>query len=68
MIGRFDLSPEVRASLPDFVLHPGVLDSAFQLFIPLLKQHAQEYEGLAFVPTQVGRIQVAVEHQAAAQY
>lgn len=63
VIGRFDLSPEVSASLPDFVLHPGVLDSAFQLFIPLLKQHAQDYEGLAFVPTQVGRIQVAVEHQ-----
>ncbi|RAU19166.1 polyketide synthase [Nitrincola tibetensis] len=63
VIGRFELSPEVKASLPDFVLHPGVLDSAFQLFIPLLKQHAQDYDGLAFVPTQVGRIQVAVEHQ-----
>ncbi|QTF91803.1 beta-ketoacyl synthase N-terminal-like domain-containing protein, partial [Halomonas sp. BM-2019] len=42
-------------------LHPGILDSAFQLFIPLLAREAvasgQEDAGLAFVPVRIGRLQ-----------
>ncbi|BBI73429.2 hypothetical protein HAALTHF_29890n [Vreelandella aquamarina] len=44
-------------------VHPGILDSAFQMFIPLLAlaQHSEFAAQLAFVPVRVGRIQVNAE-------
>lgn len=42
------------------LIHPGVLDSAFQLFIPLIAQ--REQRDMGYVPVQVGRIQLALKH------
>lgn len=61
VLARFALTPEMAAQDADFHLHPGVLDSAFQLFIPLLgilKGQAAASDGMAFVPVRVGRLQV----------
>ncbi|MGO2880389.1 MAG: type I polyketide synthase, partial [Halomonas sp.] len=61
VIGAIDLSSNVQAQLATLHLHPGILDSAFQMFIPLLAQHSEFAAQLAFVPVRVGRIQVNLE-------
>ncbi len=58
VIGEIALSDEVQAQLATLHVHPGILDSAFQMFIPLLAQHSEFASQLAFVPVRVGRIQV----------
>ncbi|OWV29285.1 type I polyketide synthase [Halomonas campaniensis] len=58
VIGEIALSDEVQAQLSTLHVHPGILDSAFQMFIPLLAQHSEFASQLAFVPVRVGRIQV----------
>ena len=65
VIGEIALPEAIRAGLESLHLHPGILDSAFQLFIPLLAREAEasgvEERGLAFVPVRVGRIQLLAE-------
>ena len=61
VIGAIELSSDVQAQLSTLHVHPGILDSAFQLFIPLLAQHSEFAAQLAFVPVRVGRIQVNTE-------
>ncbi|MDQ7727306.1 type I polyketide synthase [Halomonas sp. SpR8] len=58
VIGEIALSEDVAAQLASLHVHPGILDSAFQMFIPLLAQHSEFAAQLAFVPVRVGRIQV----------
>ncbi|MBT2787336.1 MULTISPECIES: type I polyketide synthase [unclassified Halomonas] len=58
VIGEIALSDEVQGQLTTLHVHPGILDSAFQMFIPLLAQHSEFAAQLAFVPVRVGRIQV----------
>ncbi|MDI4661925.1 MULTISPECIES: type I polyketide synthase [Cobetia] len=61
VLARFSLTEEMASQDADFYLHPGVLDSAFQLFIPLLgvlKGQMAASNGMAFVPVRVGRLQV----------
>jgi acyl transferase domain-containing protein/NADPH:quinone reductase-like Zn-dependent oxidoreductase/acyl carrier protein len=58
VIGEIALSDAVQAQLDTLHVHPGILDSAFQMFIPLLAQHSEFAAQLAFVPVRVGRIQV----------
>lgn len=58
VIGEIALSEAVQAQLDTLHVHPGILDSAFQMFIPLLAQHSEFAAQLAFVPVRVGRIQV----------
>ncbi|MGE6608508.1 type I polyketide synthase [Halomonas sp. NPDC076908] len=58
VIGEITLSEDVQAQLASLHVHPGILDSAFQMFIPLLAQHSEFAAQLAFVPVRVGRIQV----------
>ncbi|UBU47545.1 polyketide synthase [Cobetia amphilecti] len=61
VLARFSLTEEMASQDTDFHLHPGVLDSAFQLFIPLLgvlKGQMAASNGMAFVPVRVGRLQV----------
>ncbi|MGP9685109.1 type I polyketide synthase [Halomonas sp. AOP25-F1-15] len=58
VIGEIALSEAVQAQLTTLHVHPGILDSAFQMFIPLLAQHSEFAAQLAFVPVRVGRIQV----------
>ncbi|MDW7745297.1 MAG: type I polyketide synthase [Halomonas sp.] len=61
VIGEITLNETLSASLEALHLHPGILDSAFQLFIPLLALEARaqgrEDDDLAFVPVRVGRVQ-----------
>lgn len=61
VIGEIVLPEAIGAELDSLHLHPGILDSAFQLFIPLLAREAEargiEERGLAFVPVRVGRVQ-----------
>ncbi|GGW38256.1 type I polyketide synthase [Vreelandella hamiltonii] len=61
VIGEIHLSEAVTAQLDTLHVHPGILDSAFQLFIPLLARQAEFASQLAFVPVRVGRIQVNAE-------
>ncbi|MDN3553983.1 SDR family NAD(P)-dependent oxidoreductase [Halomonas almeriensis] len=63
VIGHIQPTPAIAEQLDVQHLHPGILDSAFQLFLPLLaRQSARqgesfERQGMAFVPVRVGRIQ-----------
>ncbi|MFP3343133.1 type I polyketide synthase [Halomonas sp. SIMBA_159] len=61
VIGEIKLSEAVAEQLDTLHVHPGILDSAFQMFIPLLAQHSEFAAQLAFVPVRVGRIQVNAE-------
>ncbi|WP_030072001.1 type I polyketide synthase [Halomonas alkaliantarctica] len=61
VIGEITLANDVQAQLDTLHVHPGILDSAFQMFIPLLAQHSEFAAQLAFVPVRVGRIQVNAE-------
>ncbi|MGM0855845.1 MAG: type I polyketide synthase [Pseudomonadota bacterium] len=58
VIGEIHLSDELQDQSATLHIHPGVLDSAFQMFIPLLATHNEFVDQLAFVPVRVGRIQV----------
>ncbi len=40
----------------EFTLHPGQLDCAFQLIIHFLKDQLATHQGIAYVPTRIGRI------------
>ncbi|WP_372739185.1 SDR family NAD(P)-dependent oxidoreductase [Neptunomonas sp.] len=41
---------------PEYTLHPGQLDCAFQLIIHFLKDQLATHQGIAYVPTKIGRI------------
>ncbi|MGM0615572.1 MAG: SDR family NAD(P)-dependent oxidoreductase [Pseudomonadota bacterium] len=56
VVGEIIANEPLLASQQGLHLHPGILDSAFQMFIPLLAQ--QDIASLAFVPVRVGRIQL----------
>ncbi|HEY5717309.1 MAG TPA: polyketide synthase dehydratase domain-containing protein, partial [Motiliproteus sp.] len=61
-IGEFDLPTQLAIDSRGYLLHPGLLDSAFQLAFPLLQHrvdHAQSaHKDLAYVPTRIERILV----------
>ncbi|MGM1052655.1 MAG: SDR family NAD(P)-dependent oxidoreductase [Pseudomonadota bacterium] len=65
VIGEIVLPEVIEQTRDSLHLHPGILDSAFQLFIPLMARDAaalgQEESGLAFVPVRVGRIQLLAD-------
>ncbi|CAM3378391.1 type I polyketide synthase [Halomonas lysinitropha] len=65
ILGRIAPPAALHEGLDTQYLHPGILDSAFQLFIPLLAREARdagiEDDGLAFVPVRVGRLQYLAE-------
>lgn len=49
--------PEVIAdSVSDYLLHPGILDSAIQLVIHFLKDELENSQGTAFIPIRVERL------------
>ncbi len=49
---------------PEYILHPGQLDCAFQLIIHFLKDQIAANQGIAYVPTRIGRIFVRTgEHK-----
>ncbi|WP_245391875.1 type I polyketide synthase [Salinicola aestuarinus] len=57
-IGRIALPDAIAEDQRDCLLAPGILDSAFQLFIPLLADELKAAGGLAFVPVRLERLQV----------
>jgi acyl transferase domain-containing protein/NADPH:quinone reductase-like Zn-dependent oxidoreductase/NAD(P)-dependent dehydrogenase (short-subunit alcohol dehydrogenase family)/acyl carrier protein len=61
VIGRCEPSERIQETHTDLLLHPGVLDTAFQLFIPLLAQE-QRNDGYGYVPVQIGRLQFSRAH------
>ncbi|MFG6668721.1 type I polyketide synthase [Halomonas sp. HNIBRBA4712] len=58
VLGEIELDDVIETQRAAFTLHPGIVDSAFQMFIPLLAHHRGFDAGLAFVPVRVGRVQV----------
>ncbi|WP_311944959.1 type I polyketide synthase [Halomonas piscis] len=61
VIGELDPDDATRAQQESLHLHPGLLDSAFQLFIPLLAEHHDAEAPLAFVPVRIERVQLNPE-------
>ncbi|NWO04308.1 MAG: SDR family NAD(P)-dependent oxidoreductase [Alteromonadaceae bacterium] len=68
VIARCQPSERIEQTLKGQLLHPGILDTAFQLFIPLLAQE-QPASSHGYVPVQIGRLQFSRAHsgQAPAQ-
>nr|WP_298248446.1 type I polyketide synthase [uncultured Halomonas sp.] len=65
ILGIVEPPAAIEDTLGAMNLHPGILDSAFQLFIPLLAQEARRQgihgDGMAFVPVRVGRLQLLTD-------
>nr|WP_298523237.1 type I polyketide synthase [uncultured Halomonas sp.] len=68
VIGAVDLSAvnsgaqnATRETQQACLLPPGILDGAFQLFIPLLAQELRQAAGLAFVPVRLERLQMRLD-------
>lgn len=59
IIARLRIPAEIAAELPALHLHPALLDSAFQLIMPLLRDQVQVGSGLAFIPVRFGRLTFA---------
>ena len=53
VIAQYNIQPHT-----DFILHPAQLDCAFQLIIHFLKDQILTNQGIAYVPTRIGRIYV----------
>ena len=52
----FTQPAEPRDDLAASLLHPALLDCTFQLIIQLLQDQLAQHDGMAFVPTRMGRI------------
>lgn len=52
----FNIPEKIVESLNQFHIHPAILDCSFQLIIQILRDKIDLSEGIAFVPTQIGRI------------
>jgi len=55
-LALFQVPQALEAELDRHHLHPALLDCAFQLIIQILKGERAAREGIAFVPTKLGRI------------
>lgn len=66
----FKIPESISAELDHYFLHPALLDCTFQLIFQVLKDEIHKHEGMAFVPTKLGRINLrtnkAVPHSATA--
>lgn len=60
VIGTLCLADDYPA-LDSLWLHPGILDSVFQMFIPWLMTHDPDAGELAFVPVRIERLQVMAD-------
>lgn len=55
-VAVLDIPHIVDSDMEKMHLHPAVLDNTFQLIIQLLKDDMHLYQGIAFIPTKIGRI------------
>jgi len=66
----FAIPESIRSELDHYFLHPALLDCTFQLIFQVLKDEIHNHEGMAFVPTKLGRINLrtskAIPHTAKA--
>lgn len=46
----------IAADLDSYLLHPALLDCTFQLIIHLMRDQLDDFRGIAYVPTKVGRV------------
>ncbi len=60
VIASFNLEHKSALNLPAHLLHPAILDCSFQLIIQLLKEQSDFSDGVAFVPTQLGSVYLAI--------
>lgn len=51
----FCIPPALSTDVDQYLVHPALLDCAFQLIIEMLRERVELDHGIAFVPTQVGR-------------
>ncbi len=56
VLGKLYIPPVIASQIETMLLHPALLDCAFQLVFQLLRGMAAENEGIAYVPTKLGRI------------
>ena len=55
-LGVFRIPESIENEIATCYLHPAILDCTFQLIIQLLREEVGVHEGIAFVPTRMGRI------------
>ncbi|MGO9803056.1 MAG: SDR family NAD(P)-dependent oxidoreductase [Steroidobacteraceae bacterium] len=55
-LAALSVPESLQADLAHYLLHPALLDCAFQLILELLAPHAASYTGFTFVPVRVGRL------------
>ncbi|MEM5537902.1 type I polyketide synthase [Neptuniibacter pectenicola] len=58
VLAQLNLPESIADSADDYLLHPGILDSAIQLVIHFLGKELEQNSGTAFIPSRVGRILV----------
>ncbi|HPP47284.1 MAG TPA: type I polyketide synthase, partial [Accumulibacter sp.] len=56
VLGKLVIPSAIASQIETMLLHPALLDGAFQLVFQLLRGMAAENEGIAYVPTKLGRI------------
>ncbi|MGB0468442.1 MAG: SDR family NAD(P)-dependent oxidoreductase [Pontibacterium sp.] len=56
VLAKLNLPKAITGSVTDYLLHPGILDSAIQLMIHFLSEELQQNSGTAFIPVRAGRI------------
>lgn len=61
VVARYEPTEEIKQTHDGLLLHPGLLDTAFQLFIPLLAQEKNR-TGFGYVPVQIERLQFSRAH------
>lgn len=56
ILARLTLPEPIQDSASEYLLHPGVLDSAIQLILHFLTKELGQNSGTAFIPARVGRV------------
>ncbi len=59
VLAELALPTALADSIEDYWLHPGLLDSSFQLIIHFLQQQLAQNNGTVFVPARMGRLTLA---------
>ena len=58
IIAHLEADKSIDHSKDEYLLHPGILDSAFQLIVQFLIDELEETNGTAFIPTAIDRITI----------
>lgn len=56
VLAQLNLPESIANSADEYLLHPGILDSAIQLVIHFLGKELEQNSGTAFIPARAGRI------------